>query len=125
MMGPNAWPFTWKVYLGTTPPEHPDASPLFGDWRGLAPLHFHVSSQEILLDDSRRAVASARLAGTCAQLSVWHDVTHSFYHINVQSEARRCRAEIVAFVERVLSDAGQRNAGADLTTDSVQPVRAA
>jgi acetyl esterase/lipase len=35
MMGPNASPFTWQVYLGTTPPERPDASPLFGDWRGL------------------------------------------------------------------------------------------
>lgn len=105
MMGPSVWPWTWNVYLDGTAPDHPDASPLFGDWAGLAPLHFHVSSQEIILDDSVRAVERARLAGTEAVLTVWHDVPHSFYYLDTLAEAWRCRAEILEFVEHVLSRA--------------------
>jgi monoterpene epsilon-lactone hydrolase len=103
MMGPTVWPWTWDVYLGSIPPDHPDASPLFGDWAGLAPMHFHVSSQEIILDDSLRAIECAHRASTAARLSVWHDVPHSFYYMDMLPEARRCRAEILEFVERVLS----------------------
>ncbi len=105
MMGPNVWPWTWDVYLNGKPPDNPEASPLFGDWAGLAPMHFHVSDQEIILDDSVRAVARARLAGATVGLSVWHDVPHSFYYMYTLAEAKRCRAEIVDFVARVLAPA--------------------
>ncbi len=103
MNGPGIWPWTCRIYLGSTPPDHPEVSPLFGDWAGLAPLHFHVSSQEIILDDTLRAVERARLAGTAAGLSVWHDVPHSFYYLDTLSEARRCRVEILEFVDRSLA----------------------
>ena len=66
-------------------------------------MHFHVSSQEIILDDSLRAVERARLAGTAASLSVWHDVPHSFYYLDTLVEAWRWRAEIRAFIRRVLA----------------------
>jgi monoterpene epsilon-lactone hydrolase len=102
MMGPSVWPWTQDVYLGSTPPDHPDASPLFGDWAGLAPMHFHVSSQEIILDDSLRAVERARLAKVAVGLTVWRDVPHSFYYMDTLAESRRCRADIVAFVDGVL-----------------------
>ena len=102
MNGPNVWPWTAQTYLGTTAPDDPEVSPLFGDWTGLAPMHFHVSSQEIILDDSRRAVERARLAGTEAGLSVWDDVPHSFYYMNTLAEARRCRAHILEFIHRIL-----------------------
>lgn len=103
MMGPSVWPWTWNVYLDGTPASDPDASPLFGDWAALAPMHFHVSNQEIILDDSVRAVERARLAGTDASISVWHDVPHSFYYMDTLAEARRCQTEIHDFVTRVLS----------------------
>ncbi|RFP17102.1 alpha/beta hydrolase [Duganella sp. BJB488] len=102
MMGPNAWPWTWQVYLGAIPPDHPDASPLLGDWAGLAPIHLHVSSQEILLDDSRRGAELARTANTPVRLTIWHDVPHSFYFMEFLAEARRCRADMLAFVRSVL-----------------------
>jgi epsilon-lactone hydrolase len=103
MMGPGVWPWCRSVYLGSTPAEHPDASPVFGDWTGLAPMHFHVSNQEIILDDSLRAVERARQANTAVSLSIWNDVPHSFYYMSFLPEARRCRAEIVDFIELVLS----------------------
>ncbi|MFP5390626.1 MAG: alpha/beta hydrolase [Gammaproteobacteria bacterium] len=102
MMGPNAWPWTWKVYLGATPPDHPEASPLLGDWSGLAPIHLHISSQEILLDDSRRAAELAHRANTPVRLKVWYDVPHSFYFMDLLADARRCRADMLAFVRSVL-----------------------
>jgi acetyl esterase/lipase len=105
MMGPGVWRWVEDIYLRTVPPEHPDASPLFGDWHGLAPLHFHVSSQEIILDDSRRAAARARQAGTAVRLTVWDDVPHSFYYLDLLPEARRFRTELVDFIGRSLSRA--------------------
>jgi acetyl esterase/lipase len=98
MQGPNIWPWVRMTYLGDVAPDHPDVSPLFGDWAGLAPIHFHVSDTEIILDDSRRAVERARQAGNRVTLSVWHDVPHSFYYMNALREAWRCRAEVVAFI---------------------------
>jgi len=105
MQGPNIWPWVRIHYLGAVAPTHPYASPLLGDWAGLAPLHFHVSDNEIILDDSRRAVARARDAGNRVTLSVWHDVPHSFYYMNALREAWRCRDEVVAFAEDALRQA--------------------
>lgn len=102
MQGPNIWPWVRMTYLGAVAPDHPDVSPLFGDWAGLAPIHFHVSDTEIILDDSRRAVERAREAGNRVTLSVWHDVPHSFYYMNALREAWRCRDEVVAFVTDAL-----------------------
>jgi acetyl esterase/lipase len=64
-----------------------------------------VSDNEIILDDSRRAVARARDAGNRVALSVWHDVPHSFYYMNALREAWRCRDEVVAFAEDALRQA--------------------
>lgn len=105
MMGPAAWPFVRLHWLVSTPPDHPEASPLFNDWAGLAPLHFHVSDNEIILDDSRRAVELARAAGVDAGLTVWHDVPHSFYHMDLLKESRRCRAQMLDFIAACLKPA--------------------
>lgn len=102
MQGPNIWPWVRMTYLGAVAPDHPDVSPLFGDWAGLAPLHFHVSDTEIILDDSRRAVECAREAGNRVTLTVWHDMPHSFYYMNALREAWRCRDEVVGFVADAL-----------------------
>ncbi|KQV30178.1 alpha/beta hydrolase [Massilia sp. Root335] len=102
MQGPNIWPWVRMTYLGAVDPAHPEVSPLFGDWAGLAPLHFHVSDTEIILDDSGRAAERARQAGNRVTLSIWHDVPHSFYYMNALREAWRCRAEVVAFVTDAL-----------------------
>ena len=102
MQGPNIWPWVRMTYLGGVAPDHPDVSPLFGDWRDLAPIHFHVSDTEIILDDSRRAVERARAAGNRVTLSIWHDVPHSFYYMYALREAWQCRAEVVAFIGAAL-----------------------
>jgi monoterpene epsilon-lactone hydrolase len=113
MMGPGVWPFVRQHWLVSTPPDHPDASPLFNDWNGLASLHFHVSDNEIVLDDSRRAVEHARGAGVDADLTVWHDMPHSFYYFDVLKESRQCRAQMLGFIAARLGRGGRPPDGTD------------
>lgn len=98
MQGPAIWPWVRREYLRDLAPDDPEASPLFGDWSELAPLSFHVSDSEIIYDDSRRAVEQARKSGTAVQLSVWHDLPHNFYFIDVLAESRQCRQQMLQFI---------------------------
>ena len=85
-------------YLPRMLAEDPEISPLLGDWHGLPPLRFHVSSSEMLLDHSLRAVERARLCGVDARAEVWLDLPHVFALFGVLAAARRCRAAIADFI---------------------------
>jgi len=102
MLGPNIWPWVKDIYFGATPPDNPELSPIFGAWSGLAPMHFHVSDTEILLDDSLRAVERAKAAGCAVALTVWHDVPHNFPFLDYLAEAKDCQTEAVTFINRVV-----------------------
>jgi acetyl esterase/lipase len=86
------------TYLDGAPADDPAASPLFGDWSGLPPLLFHVSSSEMLLDDSLRAVERARCHGVDAKVKVWPDMPHVFQLIGVLPQSKRSLDEIGAFI---------------------------
>ena len=94
----HAKPLLCGAYAGDEALVHPRISPLLGDWRGLPPLQFHVSSSEMLLDDSVRAVERAQAAGVNAQLRVWRDLPHAFPVARWMPEARRSLQEIGAFI---------------------------
>ena len=111
MLTPAIWPWVRQFYLAGASADNPDASPLFGDWSGLAPMRFHVSDSELLLDDNLLAVELARQAGANADLTIWAGVPHSFAHIDFLLEAARVRNQIVDFVSRVLLDASARATG--------------
>lgn len=102
MLGPNIWPWVEQTYLGNTSPDHPEVSPIFGDWSRLAPLYFHVSDSEVILDDSRRAVKKARESGVPAQISIWHDVPHNFYYLSFLSECKRFREQMLDSIKTTL-----------------------
>jgi monoterpene epsilon-lactone hydrolase len=116
MLTPAIWPWVRQFYLGGASADNPDASPLFGDWSGLAPMQFHVSDSELLLHDNLRAVELARQAGASADLTIWAGVPHSFAHIDFLLEAARVRNQIVAFARRVLLDASAPAAELAMTT---------
>ncbi|MGW3152319.1 alpha/beta hydrolase [Streptomyces sp. NPDC001177] len=65
-------------YLAGADPEHPLASPLRADLKGLAPLLIQVGSHEILLDDSVRLAARAAEHDVRVELQVWPHVPHIF-----------------------------------------------
>ncbi|WP_343582845.1 alpha/beta hydrolase [Herbaspirillum sp.] len=105
MLGPNIWPWAQQLYAGAVPPEHPELSPLFGDWSGLAPISFHVSDAELLLDDSRRAAEKARASGTEVRLSVWKGLPHNFYFLDFLPESREFMGQMLGFIAAMLARA--------------------
>jgi epsilon-lactone hydrolase len=45
---------------------------------GLPPIRIHVGDDEVLLDDSRRYIERASVAGVDARLDVWLGMAHGF-----------------------------------------------
>lgn len=84
-------------------PDHPLASPLFADLAGLPPMLVHVGGDEVLLDDARRLVHKARLAGVDASLGEFEGMWHVFQAIPGVPESRRSLREVGGFVTRVTS----------------------
>lgn len=59
-------------------PAAPLVSPLYADWSGLPAVHIEVGSTERLIDDARRLIERARLAGVPATLDVTEGAVHAF-----------------------------------------------
>ena len=68
--------FARDLYLGSSDPRDPLASPLYADLKGLPPLFIHVGADETLRDDSTQFAERARAAGVPVELTVWPVVPH-------------------------------------------------
>ncbi|NRF72384.1 alpha/beta hydrolase [Aquincola sp. S2] len=97
-----AQPLLCEAYAPGRDLADPGLSPLLGHWHGLPPLAFHVSSSEMLLDDSVRAVERARAAGVAAELRIWPDLPHVFQVALSLRDAQRSLDEIGHFIARHL-----------------------
>lgn len=67
-----------SMFLGSTDPRDPLASPAFADLAGLPPLYIQVGGDETLLDDARNLAARAEEAGVRARLDVFPGQQHTF-----------------------------------------------
>ncbi|NHJ46247.1 MAG: alpha/beta hydrolase [Asgard group archaeon] len=69
-----------KNYLNlkTEKVTNPFVSPLFGEFKGLPPLLFIVSTTEMLYDDAKRIADKAKAAGVEIQWEEWKDMLHVF-----------------------------------------------
>jgi len=67
------------VYLAGASAKTPLASPLHGDFKGLAPLLIQVGSAETLLDDAVRLAAVAGAAEVPVQLEIWPEMIHVWH----------------------------------------------
>ncbi|HPF45029.1 MAG TPA: alpha/beta hydrolase [Syntrophomonadaceae bacterium] len=65
-------------YVGDGDPEHPYASPLFGDLTGLPPMIIQVGNDEVLRDDSVYLATRAKKAGVEVNIKVWKGMFHCF-----------------------------------------------
>jgi epsilon-lactone hydrolase len=87
-------------YLGDTEPNHPLASPVFGDYRGLPPLLIQVGEHEMLHDDSLRVAKKAQADGIRVQLEDWPGMFHVFQaHDPLLPEAREAIDHIADFMQ--------------------------
>lgn len=77
------------------------ASPLFADLNGLPPTLLHIGSDDILLSDSERFVATARQLGVDATVEIWPGLFHVWHaHYEALEEAREGINEIGAWLKR-------------------------
>jgi epsilon-lactone hydrolase len=88
-------------------PAAPLVSPLYADWSGLPAVHIEVGSTERLIDDARRLVERARLAGVPATLEVTDGAVHAFPATAPETP------EAAAAIERIANHlaAGMETAG--------------
>ncbi len=66
------------TFLGEGDPRDPLAAPLYGDYRGVAPIYIQVGGDETLLDDSTRVAEKAKAAGVEVRLDVFPEMQHVF-----------------------------------------------
>lgn len=66
------------LYLDGADPYHPYASPLYGDFSGFPPILMQVGGREIMIEDTARLAARARLAGVDVREEVYPGMTHVF-----------------------------------------------
>jgi monoterpene epsilon-lactone hydrolase len=85
-----------KAYLGGGDPSHPHASPVLGDFTGVAPILIHVGGAEVLLSDSIAVAEAAGLAGVEVRLEIWPEMPHVWHIWSGQLTAAR----------KALADAG-------------------
>jgi monoterpene epsilon-lactone hydrolase len=84
-------------YLVKMDPRNPQASPVFGDYRGIPPLLIQVGEHEMLLDDSIRVAKKARSDGIPVKLEVWPGMVHVF-QIRRLPESREAIEHIADFM---------------------------
>jgi acetyl esterase/lipase len=76
-------------YLGSADAEDPLASPVFGDFAGVAPMLIQVGSEETLLGDSLLLAERAGHARVEVRLEVWPEMIHVWHAFGGQLGAAR------------------------------------
>lgn len=78
-----------QAYLGELDARDPRASPVFGDFTGLAPLLVQVGSEEALLGDSLMLAERAGQARVEVRVEVWPEMIHVWHAYGGQLNAAR------------------------------------
>jgi monoterpene epsilon-lactone hydrolase len=77
------------AYLGGFDARDPRASPVFGDFAGLAPMLIQVGSEEALLGDSLTIAERAGQARVEVRLEIWPEMIHVWHAFGGQLGAAR------------------------------------
>jgi acetyl esterase/lipase len=113
-----------KLYLQGAPAEVPEASPLFGDLRGLPPLLIQASSTELLMDDAVRLHEKAVQSGVESTLSVYPGLPHVWQIlVGAVPEARMAMEQIADFISSVWQRGAPQATEASLDTRKQETAR--
>ncbi len=88
------------VYLGTTPPGDPMASPLFGELSNLPPTLTIVGDDEILLSDSTRLHDALVDAGVDSQLIIAEGMWHVYATFPGFTESDEAIESVASFISK-------------------------
>lgn len=89
------------LYLQGVSPIDPEASPVYGDLGGLAPMLIHTSRADALHDDARALSERALRAGTDVTLRIWRHQQHAF-ETRFDAPAERAVGDAGAFIRERL-----------------------
>jgi len=90
------------LYLSTTDPREPRASPLYADLTGLPPILLFASRQEILLDDTLRFAEKAKKQGVDVTLILRDRMPHVWpIFVHLLPEAREAMRDVAAFARKI------------------------
>ncbi len=96
----------WDQYTRT--PEgrrHPLASPLHADLRTLPPLYVTIAEIDVLADENRDFVRTARAEGIAVDVGDWPGTVHAFLEaIGISSLSRRALSEQCHWLTTILSN---------------------
>jgi epsilon-lactone hydrolase len=87
-------------YLAGSDLKQADASPLYGHFKGLPPLHLQVGTAEILLSDTLNYSTTALAHDVAITTHVWDDMPHVFPTAFAQLEAAEsAMQQMAAFIQ--------------------------
>jgi len=90
---------TAQAYLGQTQPTDPGASPLFAEFNGAPPVLIHVSSSEVLFDDSRNMAEALQKQGISCHLQIESGLPHVWpFFCTILPEGQKTISEIADFI---------------------------
>lgn len=88
------------MYLGSSEPEDPKASPVHADLSGLPPLYIQTGTSELMYDDISAFAKKAKWAGIPVRFEIWEGMFHSWQIFSKQvPEARGAVAHIGSFIQ--------------------------
>ena len=86
------------AYVDVQHRKDPTASPLLGEYAGIAPILIQVGTNEILLDDSRCVAQRIHETGGRVMCEVWDDMPHVFPLLDGLKESAVAVANIGYFI---------------------------
>lgn len=94
-----------RMYAVNNDKSNPLISPIYGDLKGLPPLHISVGSKEILRDDSLRFAENARKSNVDVRLLFGEGMCHCYPVFgSMLKESKMAMADICAFINSKLND---------------------
>jgi hypothetical protein len=89
----------------TYAPQHPYASPLFGNFKGLPPLLIQAGDAEVLRDEITLLAHKATLAGVRVQHELYQDAVHVFQALPFLDACAHAFSSVREFVRATFADA--------------------
>lgn len=91
-----------RTALGSMRPNDPDASPVYGDVRGLPPIMVQVGEAEVMLDDGIQLANHLAQNGVRTSLEVWPDMFHVWpVFSSIVPEGLQALESACAFLDRL------------------------
>jgi len=94
-----------RSFLAGELPTHPDASPVYANVQGLAPILIQIGENEVMLSDAIRLASNLGEARVRTTLEVWPGMFHVWHLLaGILPEADRALRNAIRFLEDALPE---------------------